>query len=389
MDMRRASTRHPNDHPQPLSSIAALPDPLTVHHPVPPQQSSLFYNISQAAYPILSTTDTLQDPTTPVVNTWNPTPELISHLIQHFNLLPHLGSLPDNGSSSPSPSLPSASAAQSEQLSFLHTSSTRHTSDSQAVAEDPRLADPSSSASATACTMEPQDNKWPTFIKLVQQVPPQSRTFYKNAPFLFHRQGSTGAASSSSPTTDSVGCFSPRLKTLVDPFDSERDVLSKIYILTTADFEGDIITTALDDSPAQHQQLPSLKYLLKVFPDRTPFKHVATTSAAARVDIKSKPSREREFMKQVVQDAIEHEIGALAWVDQYLSLTQTLKLVGYAYKRCGGKSASDTSGLEAYGILGFILMEFPDDGYLYQAPTEEYPARESQQIEMSERLAEI
>ncbi|KAF9121064.1 hypothetical protein BGW39_010867 [Mortierella sp. 14UC] len=278
-----------------------------------------------------------------------------------------------------------------EKLSFIQVGHSSLASASAfAVAEDPRLSHLLSTTPTPATsTLEPQVDKKPTFITLVQPVPPQSRTFYRNIPFLFHHQN--GASIASSPlTTDPVGCcLSPRPKTIVNPFDSERDVLSEVYILTTSDHEEEATTTTLDDSLEHQQQQPSSKYLLKVFPDRTPFKHAATMPTSTRSDLNSKPSRDRELMKRVIQDAIEHEIGALAWVDQYLNLTHTPKLLGYAYQRCGGNSASDTSGLEVYGILGFILMEFPEDGYLYRAPSEEYSARESQQIGMGERLAEM
>ncbi|KAG0374924.1 hypothetical protein BGX24_009755 [Mortierella sp. AD032] len=177
---------------------------------------------------------------------------------------------------------------------------------------------------------------------------------------------------------------------LVDPFDSERDLLSKIYILTTS-APGGAAGTGLEGSPTQQQQ--SKRYLFKVFPDRTPFRHAATTTTAAtsRTDPKNKASMDKELMKKVVQDAIEHELGAMAWAEKFLTLTTPLKLIGHAFQggRLESGSEPDTTGLEMFGILGFLLMEFPEDGILYRAPSEEYRAPEAQQLEISERLAEM
>lgn len=98
----------------------------------------------------------------------------------------------------------------------------------------------------------------------------------------------------------------------VEPFDSDHDVLSKVYILTTS-AQGPACLTALSAKQQQEQtQLPP-KYLLKVFPGRIPFKHRAT-----RTDAESKPNSARAVMKTIVADAIQHELGAIKWAHKYL-----------------------------------------------------------------------
>lgn len=98
----------------------------------------------------------------------------------------------------------------------------------------------------------------------------------------------------------------------MEPFDSDRDVLSKVYILTTS-AHGPACLAALSAKQQQQQnQLPP-KYLLKVFPDRMPFKHCAT-----RTDPESKSNTARAIMKTIVENAIQHELGAIKWADKYL-----------------------------------------------------------------------
>ena len=71
----------------------------------------------------------------------------------------------------------------------------------------------------------------------------------------------------------------------------------------------------------------------------------------------------------------------------------TPKVLGYAFQRDATvpnlDPDQDTTGLQKYGLLGFILMEFPTDGALYQGPSDELPVQSSQQIEMSYLLAEV
>ncbi|KAF9087315.1 hypothetical protein BGX23_008214 [Mortierella sp. AD031] len=291
----------------------------------------------------------------PVFRAWEPTPEMISDLIQHCNLLDFEGNLSseDPQSSTSPPSSSSSSPPQDEQQSLLQGSS---------------------STSANPPSSSPASNKKSTLIKVVQPIPPQSRTFSKNIPFLYpHNEGAT--------TESNSDAAKKKKKATVDPFDSERDVLSKVYILTTSTHGAKAHNRHHPQAQGQKQLIP--KYLLKVFPDKVPFKHAATRMA----DSKNKNTKsDREALKPIVQGAIEHELGAMAWAHEFLNNTHTPKVLGYAYER---DSDDSSRALQLYGILGFILMEFPSDGVLYQGPSEEYRVQDSQQIEMSEHLAEM
>ena len=50
---------------------------------------------------------------------------------------------------------------------------------------------------------------------------------------------------------------------------------------------------------------------------------------------------------------------------------------------------AEVTGIEKYGILGFILLEFPAEGVLYQGPLEEFQTKEFQQIAVSENIAKV
>jgi hypothetical protein len=98
----------------------------------------------------------------------------------------------------------------------------------------------------------------------------------------------------------------------VDPFDSDRDVLSKVYILTTSPHDPNCLAALSAKQQLPQNQLPP-KYLLKVFPDMMPFKHRAT-----RTDPGSKPDSARAVMKKIIEDTIQHELGAIKWAQKYL-----------------------------------------------------------------------
>ena len=77
---------------------------------------------------------------------------------------------------------------------------------------------------------------------------------------------------------------------LVVPFDVERDLLSRLYVLTTTSMER--------------------KFLLKVFPSNNPFRHPATAASIEQDGL-------RERLKEMVQLAIENELGALEWAQKH------------------------------------------------------------------------
>ena|SRR5690554_2742885 len=71
------------------------------------------------------------------------------------------------------------------------------------------------------------------------------------------------------------------------PFDTERDLLSRLYVLTTVEMDR--------------------KFLLKVFTDRNPFMHPATVLDTKGCD------DDRALLMDLAQLAIENELGAIEW----------------------------------------------------------------------------
>ncbi|KAF9930315.1 hypothetical protein FBU30_000661 [Linnemannia zychae] len=374
MDMRRVSQQR---NAMPLSPIApssilceSHAEPISPHSPDTPIQTQQ------------------QMKTRSFRGMWEPTPEMISSLIQYSNLFHSSFSSPlTNCQDQSSTSLSSQSDLSQQNGERQSTFSV--SSGEPAFISINDIGKNASSPTASASSRTQASKNQSTFVKLVQPIPLQSRTFFKSVPL--HAQQAN---------RNSYQCSSSKHSGLyrnvdVDPFDSECDMLSLTYILTTSAY-----TVRTEDTCAQAITMlkQPIRYLLKVFPDQLPFNHAAT-----RPDPKNKSSFEedRMFMKTVVQDAIEHELGAMAWAQQYLTLTHTPRVLGYAYqrdftavsskKKNGHLEANPdpSSDLEMYGILGFILMEFPADGVIYRGPSEECRTQDYRQIEISEHLAKI
>ncbi|KAF9984476.1 hypothetical protein BGZ79_005587, partial [Entomortierella chlamydospora] len=127
-------------------------------------------------------------------------------------------------------------------------------------------------------------------IDFVQEITPQSN---ENAS-LSRSPGSIQNASMSDLRES--GDFRRENET---PFHVNRDLLSRLYVVKAAE--------------------TGCKYMLKVFPDRDPFNHPSTSIASPRNggDVHQrnslKASRGRDNLKEMVQNAIENELGAIKW----------------------------------------------------------------------------
>ncbi|KAF9148301.1 hypothetical protein BG015_009977 [Linnemannia schmuckeri] len=334
----------------------------------------------------------LREEVTPLFRTWEPTPENISELLRCSSVrFPQFDDVPSgNGVQQPSSSTSSEfpTPPRSKRQSPLHASLTAAAFASAAIT-DLR----SSTTQLSTPTEQTEANKSKSsFFKLVQPIPPQSRTFFKNVPFL-HRLSYAGSVDLCGSGS---GNSSAGIKATVDPFDSNRDVLSKVYILTTsAHGAANLAHLSGQQQQQQQQQLPP-KYLLKVFPDKTLFKHAATRTDPINSDDKSSSSR--VVLRMIIQDAIEHELGAIEWAQKFLRRTTTPNVLGYSlpFDRPtelpgddGEGEGTEVTGVEKYGILGFILMEFPAEGILYQGPLEEFQTKKAQGVEMGEGFAKI
>ncbi|KAF8937261.1 hypothetical protein BGZ47_009118 [Haplosporangium gracile] len=390
---------NPSRHPTAALFASLGNPPTTPLPPLPPLIPFIPQSPVSQPSPTSELVDTqthryLREEVTPLFRTWEPTPENISELLRCSNVrFPQSDDVPsDDGIQQPSSSTSSefSTLPQSKRQSHLQASLTVPTFASAAITGPCSLT-----SQLSAPTEQTEANKSKSsFFKLVQPIPPQSRTFFKNVPFL-HRlsyAGSVDLCGSSS------GNSSPRTKTTVDPFDSDRDVLSKVYILTTSAHGAANLAhlSGQQQQQQQQQQLPP-KYLLKVFPDKTPFKHAATRADPINSYDKSSSSSQA-VLKTIIQDAIEHELGAIEWAQKFLRRTNTPNVLGYSLpfdcptQLPGGNGegeGAEITGVERYGILGFILMEFPAEGILYQGPLEEFQSKETQGVEVGEGFAEI
>ncbi|KAF9365656.1 hypothetical protein BGX34_009087 [Mortierella sp. NVP85] len=146
---------------------------------------------------------------------------------------------------------------------------------------------------------------------------------------------------------------------LVVPFDVERDLLSRLYVLTTTSMER--------------------KFLLKVFPSSNPFRHPATAAGIEQDGL-------RERLKEMVQLAIENELGALEWAQKHREGLKIPTVLGHAHHRL----ARDLEAcLDLFGVAGFILMEFPLGGVLYQGPAKECRLEDLQHCALSIHMAQV
>ncbi|KAG0057806.1 hypothetical protein BGZ89_001794, partial [Linnemannia elongata] len=394
MDTRRANpSRHLTSailHALGNPPTAPLP-PIPPLIPVqPPQPSTASHYSSPSEAVETQTHHNLREEVTPLVRTWEPTPANILEVLCCSNVrLPCIDVLSSHevqqtlSSSSNSLSLASSSSTpQGQRQSLLQATSTAPSA----------VSDSLSSASQLPASTEQNEAK-SSFIKLVQPIPPQSRTFFANVPFL-HRLSYAGSVDLD-VSNNSSSSSSPSVKATVDPFDSDRDVLSKVYILTTSAHSAVHLASSSGQQQQQKQKhkLPP-KYLLKVFPNKTPFKHAATRTDA-RNNNQPSPLASRAVMRTIVQSVMEHELGAIEWAQKFLRRTTTPNVLGYSLPLdrptqppgCGDSEGTEVTGVEKYGILGFILMELPAEGVLYQGPLEEFQIKESQQIAISRSVA--
>ncbi|OAQ26431.1 hypothetical protein K457DRAFT_22094 [Linnemannia elongata AG-77] len=394
MDTRRANpSRHLTSailHALGNPPTAPLP-PIPPLIPVQPPQPSMASHYSSPSEAVETQTHhNLREEVTPLVRTWEPTPANILEVLRCSNVrLPCIDVLSSHevqqtlSSSSNSLSLASSSSTpQGQRQCLLQATSTAPCA----------VSDSLSSASQLPASTEQNEAK-SSFIKLVQPIPPQSRTFFANVPFL-HRLSYAGSVDLD-VSNNSSSSSSPSAKATVDPFDSDRDVLSKVYILTTSAHSAVHLASSSGQQQQQKQKhkLPP-KYLLKVFPNKTPFKHAATRTDA-RNNNQPSPLASRAVMRTIVQSVMEHELGAIEWAQKFLRRTTTPNVLGYSLPLdrptqppgCGDSEGAEVTGVEKYGILGFILMELPAEGVLYQGPLEEFQTKESQQIAISRSVA--
>ncbi|KAF9537893.1 hypothetical protein EC957_007535 [Mortierella hygrophila] len=334
----------------------------------------------------------LREEVTPLVRTWEPNPENISGVLRCSNIrLPCVDVSSGHGIQQP--------LASTNSLPLTSTSSTLQDQRPSLLQATPTalaaVSSPLSSASQLPASTEQNEAK-SSFINLIQPIPPQSRTFVKNVPFL-QRLSYAGSVELDGSNSNRNSSSSATVIATVDPFDSDRDVLSKVYILTTST-HSDVHLTSSSGQQVKHQLPP--KYMLKVFPDKTPFKHAATRKDARNNDqppsSSSSSPASRAVMRTIVQSAMEHELGAIEWAQKFLRRTATPNVLGYSLPLDrpihppgggGDGESAEVTGVEKYGILGFVLLEFPAEGVLYQGPLEEFQTKESQQIMVSGNVA--
>ncbi|KAG9070261.1 hypothetical protein KI688_009596 [Linnemannia hyalina] len=375
--------------------IAALGNPPTAPLPPLPPLIPVQSSTSQRSPPSevvkTQTHRDLREEVTPLVRTWEPNPENISGVLRCSNVrLPCVDVSSGHNIQQPSsstnslPSTSTSSTLQDQRRSLPQAMPTGLAA----------VSGPLSSASQLPASTE-QNGAKSSFINLIQPIPPQSRTFVRNVPLL-HRLSYAGSVDLDGSNSNCNCNSPPSVIGTVDPFDSDRDVLSKVYILTTSTHSA--VHLASSSGQQVKQQLPP-KYMLKVFPDKTPFKHAATRTDARNNDqppsSSSSSLASRVVMRTIVQSAMEHEIGAIEWAQKFLRRTATPNVLGYSlpldrptHPPGGGDGESaEVTGVEKYGILGFILLEFPAEGVLYQGPLEEFQTKESQQIMVSENIA--
>ncbi|KAK3813700.1 MAG: hypothetical protein JOS17DRAFT_840829, partial [Linnemannia elongata] len=371
---------------------APLPPPsphITVQLPQPPQPSTTSQSAPPSEVVETQACRDLREEVTPLVRTWEPTPDNILEVLRCSNVrLPCVDVLSGHDVQQPSSSS-SYYTPQDQGQSLLQTMSTAPVAVSGSL----------SSASQLPASTEQNEAK-SSLIKLVQPIPPQSRTFFKNVPFL-HRLSYAGSVDLDGSNSSSSSS-SPGVKATVDPFDSDRDVLSKVYMLTTSAHSAAHLASSSRQQQQQQQKQPlPPKYMLKVFPERMPFRHAATRTDARNNDqsspSSSSSSTSRAVMRTIVQSAMEHELGAIEWAQKFLRRTATPKVLGYSLPLDrptqppggGDGEGAEVTGIEKYGILGFVLLEFPAEGVLYQGPLEEFQTKESQQIVVSGNVAKV
>lgn len=295
----------------PTAALPELPPLIPVQ---PPQPSAISQSPPPSEVVETQTHRDLREEVTLLVTPWNPTPENILEVLRCSNIrLPCVDDLSGHDVQQPSSSS-SYSTPQGQRQSLL-----------QATSKAPAAVSGSLSSASQLPVSTEQNEAKSSFIKLVQPIPPQSRAFFKNIPFL-HRLSYAGSADLDGSNSSSSSSSSPNVKATVDPFDSDRDVLSKVYILTTSAHSAVHLTSSSEQQQQQQQQkqkqkLPP-KYMLKVFPDKTPFKHAATRTDPRISDqpssSSSSSSASRAVMRTIVQSAMEHELGAIEWAQKFL-----------------------------------------------------------------------
>ncbi|KAF9182958.1 hypothetical protein BGZ51_004329 [Haplosporangium sp. Z 767] len=179
-------------------------------------------------------------------------------------------------------------------------------------------------------------------ISVVQELPQK--------PYILRRRSQGNIEATDPRGANRTECRSP--------FDTERDLLSRLYVLTTVEMDR--------------------KFLLKVFTNRDPFMHPATALDTEGCD------DDKALLMDLVQIAIENELGAIEWAEKKHLGIKLPHILGYAYHRC----ASDLGPcLDAFGLMGLLLMEFPRGGVAYQGLAQECRLDDAQRSELSDNLA--
>ncbi|KAF9389208.1 hypothetical protein BGX21_000156 [Mortierella sp. AD011] len=180
-------------------------------------------------------------------------------------------------------------------------------------------------------------------IDFVQEITLQSN---ENAS-LSRRPGSVQNASMSDLRESGDFCRKDEA-----PFHMNRDLLSRLYVVKTVE--------------------TGCKYLLRIFPDRDPFNHPSTSIASPRNGGDSlhqrnnlKGSQGRDNLKEMVQNAIENELGAIKWCQTRWNSEGLVvpEILGFAHYGC---KSNVGACLDMFSLMGLILMKYPHGGALYQ-----------------------
>ncbi|KAF8985449.1 hypothetical protein BGZ46_004042 [Entomortierella lignicola] len=153
------------------------------------------------------------------------------------------------------------------------------------------------------------------------------------------------------------------------PFDMNRDVLSKLYVLRTTGVGS--------------------KFLLKIFPSRDPFKHSATSMSTEKAEASNGGSiayQAKKNLKDMVQSAIENELGAMKWCQTRCEGLLVPEILGFSHHGC---ETHVGECLNMFGLMGFILMKYPQGGVLYEGPAHECRLEDSSYSSLSKCLAGI
>ncbi|KAI1310268.1 hypothetical protein EDD11_003768 [Mortierella claussenii] len=208
-----------------------------------------------------------------------------------------------------------------------------------------------SSDSSAACASNPAHAAESVSIRQVKAIPPHSRL--DSLPWGINNRGSHGS-SDGGGDWDQRNISGVEDSTLM-PFNTERDILSQQYVLTSSKGHG---------------------FVMKIYPDGNPFHHPAMEMV----------KDDRKCLQEIVRHAIDNEIGAMIWAKLNRKEIKVPPILGYAFY---GQNANIESCLDIFGILGFIIMELPSGGVLYEGPAYECRLEEPKYSAFINSLAKL